>query len=80
MDGAGAQTDASNASNGAEAAGISHGDNVITHLAAEDAKHRVEVMDGIESHVDALHGHRNALGIETDVDTPENEAETISKP
>ena len=79
-DGTGAQMDASNASNEPEMAIVSHSEGAGMYLGARDAKHVIEVTDGIGSHADTLSGCRNVLSIETHVIKPENKMANVSIP
>ena len=80
LDGMGAQMDASNASNKPEMAVVSHSEGAGTYLGARDAKHIIEVMDGVGSHTDTLSGCGNVLSVETHTIKPENEMANVSIP
>jgi len=72
--------DASNTSNKAETAGISHGEGAGMYLGVGDAKHVVHAMDGIGSHTDASSGHMDVPCVEVDTITPANVTQTVSTP
>ena len=79
-DGPGGLTDALSTSNGAETEVIGHGEGAGMYLAIGDAKHVIEVMDGVESHADTSTGHGDTPSVETDMIKPANETKTISIP
>ena len=72
--------DASNASNRAETACISSGDEVDTYLGAGDAKHMVNVTDGVGSQTNVSSGHKDVSSIQTDANKPANTPDIVSTP
>ena len=75
-----AQADTSDALNSTETDRMSHGEGAETYLRPGDAKRLVNETDGTGIHMDRSTGQADAPSIEMDMDTPENEAETVSKP
>ena len=67
-------------SDSAETAVMSDGEGAETYLTTGDVKRVVDTTDGVRIHADGSTGHGEAQSIRTDVDTPENRAETVSKP
>ena len=76
-DGTGAQTDAPSTSNKPEMTGISKGEGAGTYLCARDAKHVIEVTDGIGSHTDVPSRHGDIPSIETYAIIPANVPENV---
>ena len=74
------QTDALNASNGAETDGMSDIEGAGTYLGVRDAKHVVNVMDGIGSWMDALTRPTDVLSIQMDALTTANATQSVSIP
>ena len=73
------QTDAPIVSDNTETASISHGKGAGMYLGVGGMKWPVEVMDSIGSHADASSGHSDMPSIGVNVDTPANEAKTVSR-
>ena len=80
MDGLGAQMDTPNVLNGAETAGISHGDKESTYLGAGGTKCNAEVTDGFRSRTDMLSARTGVLSAGMDMNITVNEPETFSMP
>ena len=75
-----ARADTSDTLNSTETDRMSHGEGAETYLRPGDAKCLMNETDGTGIHADRSTGQVDAPSIKTDTDTPENEAETISKP
>ena len=69
--------DASNASNKAEMASMSHGEGASTYLSIGDTKHLVTETDGVETRADALIGCRDIPSVETETETAENDSTNV---
>ena len=67
-------------SDSAETAVMSDGEGAEMYLTTGDGKRVVDTTDGVRIHADGSTGHGEAQSVRTDMDTPENGAETISKP
>jgi len=79
-DGRTGSTDALNASNGAETAGMSNGEGAGTYLGVRDAKRVVNATDGVGSRTDAFTGPTDVSCVRTDAITPANATQNISTP
>ena len=79
MDGSGGLTDASNASNKAEMASMSHGEGASMYLSIGDTKCLVTEMDGVETHADASIGRRDIPSVETEMETAENDSTNVRR-
>ena len=79
-DGSGGLMDASNASNKAEMAGISHGGGAEAYLTTGDVKRVVDMTDGIGIHANGSTGQGEALSVRTDAIIPANAPEDVRTP
>jgi len=73
-------TDALNASNHTETAGISCDEGAGAYLGARGAKRVIDATDGVGSQSDASSGHWDVPSVETDAITAANATETVSIP
>ena len=71
------QTDAPNASNRPEMAGMSCGEGAGTYPGAGDAKHAVDATDGVGSHADTSSEHADVPNVQTDANRPVNESKNV---